>query len=91
MPAKKKIDFAGSFRELEAITEWFESENFDIDEGIKKFERGLELAEQCKKKLSEVENRIVEIKKSKKVESSQPKAGPRLTIANGEQAPLAKK
>ena len=60
--AKKKIDFAKAFEELEAITEWFEREDTDLDEGLKKFERGLELASQCKEKLSEVENRVREIK-----------------------------
>jgi exodeoxyribonuclease VII small subunit len=59
---KKKVDFAKAFEELEAITEWFEREEADLDEGLKKFERGLELASQCKEKLSEVENRVREIK-----------------------------
>ena len=34
----------------------------DLDEGLKKFEQGLELAGVLKKKLSEVENSIKEIK-----------------------------
>ncbi len=63
MPPKKKIDFAKAFEELEAITEWFETEEVDLDQGLKKFERGLELASVCKKKLSEVENKVSEIKK----------------------------
>ena len=63
MPTKKKIDFAQAFKELEAITEWFETEEVDLDQGLKKFERGLELASDCKKKLTEVENKVEEIKK----------------------------
>tara|TARA_Y100000031_G_C8184557_1_gene368271 strand:+ start:385 stop:591 length:207 start_codon:yes stop_codon:yes gene_type:complete len=63
MPPKKKIDFAKAFEELEKITEWFETEEVDLDQGLKKFERGLELASVCKKKLSEVENKVSEIKK----------------------------
>lgn len=63
MPTKKKEDFAASFAELEKISEWFETEEIDLDEGLKKFERGLELATVCKKKLSEVENKVEEIKK----------------------------
>ena len=35
----------------------------DLDEGLKKFERGLELATFCKDKLTEVENKVEEIKK----------------------------
>lgn len=58
----KKFNFAKAFQELEEITEWFESDGTDLDEGLKKFERGLELAQQCKKKLKEVENKVEEIK-----------------------------
>lgn len=64
MTVKKsdKIDFGKSFDELEGIIEWFEGENVDLDEGIKKFERGLELAKACKGRLKEVENKVNEIK-----------------------------
>ena len=63
MPTKKKEDFSASFAELEEIAEWFETEDVDLDEGLTKFERGLELAQVCKKKLTEVENKVTEIKK----------------------------
>ncbi len=63
MPAKKKINFAKAFEELEEITQWFDSEeNLDLDKGLKQFERGLELAGELKKKLSEVENKVESIK-----------------------------
>lgn len=68
MAAKKKINFTKAFEELEEITEWFESEEVDLDEGLKKFERGLELASACKEKLTEVENKVTEIKKKFDVE-----------------------
>lgn len=61
--AKKHSSFAEAFQELEAITAWFESAEVDLDEGLKKFERGLELAQVCKQKLTEVENRVVDLKK----------------------------
>lgn len=58
------VDFAKSFEELEKITQWFDSEeHLDLDKGLKQFERGLELASLLKEKLSEVENKVVEIKK----------------------------
>lgn len=60
--SKKQSTFAEAFTELEEITAWFESAEVDLDEGLKKFERGLELASVCKKKLSEVENKVVELK-----------------------------
>lgn len=59
----KKPTFAEAFSELEAITEWFETQDVDLDEGLKKFERGLELAKQLKQKLAEVENTVVTLKK----------------------------
>jgi len=55
---KKQPTFAEAFTELESLTEWFENEEVDLDEGLKKFERGLELAQVCKKKLTEVENKV---------------------------------
>lgn len=60
---KKTPTFAEAFKELEEITEWFETSEVDLDEGLKKFERGLELAGQLKKKLAEVENTVVTLKK----------------------------
>jgi exodeoxyribonuclease VII small subunit len=63
MVTKKETSFAEAFAELEKLTEWFETEEVDLDEGITKFERGLELAQVCKKKLSEVENKVTILKK----------------------------
>ena len=63
MPAKKQPSFAEAFKELEELTEWFETEEVDLDEGLKKFERGLELSQICKKKLAEVENKVTTLKK----------------------------
>ena len=63
MSPKKELNFAKAFEELEEITAWFERDGADLDEGLKKFERGLELAKVCKEKLSEVENKVEAIKK----------------------------
>lgn len=64
MPAKadKKFNFGEAFAELEKITEWFEKEEMDLEEGLEKFERGLALAAKLKQRLKEVENRVEEIK-----------------------------
>ncbi|MFH1252782.1 MAG: exodeoxyribonuclease VII small subunit [Candidatus Uhrbacteria bacterium] len=59
---KSTTNFSQAFEELEQITAWFEKGEADLDEGLKKFERGLELAKLCKGKLSEVENKIKELK-----------------------------
>lgn len=61
--SKKIPTFAEAFAELEKLTEWFETEEVDLDVGLAKFERGLELAQVCKKKLSEVENKVTTLKK----------------------------
>jgi exodeoxyribonuclease VII small subunit len=67
MTAKKAAgggtkDFGKAYEELEGIIEWFEKEDVDLDEGIVKFERGLELAKACRTRLAEVENKVKEIK-----------------------------
>ncbi|MDA0208393.1 MAG: exodeoxyribonuclease VII small subunit [bacterium] len=59
---KTSPNFSAAFQELEELTEWFEREDVDLDEGIKKFERGLKLAQICKKKLAEVEHKVTELK-----------------------------
>lgn len=59
---KDKFDFGEAYGELEQIVAWFEREDVDLEEGLKKFERGLELAKKCKERLKEVENKVVEIR-----------------------------
>ncbi|MEY4744940.1 MAG: Exonuclease small subunit [Candidatus Parcubacteria bacterium] len=58
----KAFNFGEAYKELEDIIGWFEREEVDLEEGLKKFERGLELAKGCKERLREVENKVVQIK-----------------------------
>lgn len=60
--SEKKLNVEQAFQELEQITAWFEKEEIDLEEGLAKFERGLELARKLKTRLGEVENRVKEIK-----------------------------
>lgn len=62
MTKKSEFNFARDYAELEKITAEFEREDIDLDEGLKKFERGLELAAKLKSKLAETENKIKVIK-----------------------------
>lgn len=62
MTTAKQFNFEKSYQELEKIVEQFESGDIDLDQSLKEFERGLELAEKLKAKLSEVENKVIEIK-----------------------------
>jgi len=59
----KKQSFAKLFEDLEQVAAYFEREDVDVEEGIKKFEEGMELAAQCKVRLTEIENKVVEIRK----------------------------
>lgn len=60
--AKKSDNFSSSFKELEELASWFESEQPDLDKGLQKFERAMELAAQCRDQLSKAEQKIQEIK-----------------------------
>ncbi|HEX7260049.1 MAG TPA: exodeoxyribonuclease VII small subunit [Candidatus Saccharimonadia bacterium] len=58
----KPSDFTQKLSELEAITEWFESGEVDLNQALTKFERGMELTEELKKQLQDVENRVQKIR-----------------------------
>lgn len=59
----KKFNFAKSYSELQKITEWFDKENIDLEEGITKFEDGTRLVKELKEYLSKMENKIKDLKK----------------------------
>lgn len=61
--SKPGNDFASEMEELEQIVAWFERGDGDLDESLKKFERGMELAEKLKKHLETVENKAEVIRK----------------------------
>src|SRR5471030_1085578 len=56
------FEFEKALGELEKITAWFESTEVDLDQGIAKFERGMELAAQLKSHLATIENRVEKIR-----------------------------
>jgi exodeoxyribonuclease VII small subunit len=68
MPKTTKLDISKAFQELEEITEWFESENTDLNEGLKKYERAMELAEILRQQLETAENKINEIQRKHNLE-----------------------
>lgn len=63
MDQDDQFDFAKAIKEIEGINEWFQDEDVNLDEGLTKFRRGLELIRKCKTKLKKVENEFIEIKK----------------------------
>lgn len=54
--------FAASMQELNQLAEWFQQDNFDLEEALTKLRRGRDLIVQCQKRLSDVENEFMEIK-----------------------------
>lgn len=72
----KNINLTDAFKELEAITSEFESGQVDLEKGIPKFKRGLELAKFLKSRLSQIENEIEEIKDQFKILDPPPTESP---------------
>ncbi|MFA6486320.1 MAG: exodeoxyribonuclease VII small subunit [Candidatus Magasanikbacteria bacterium] len=60
---KDKFNFAKSYKDLQAIVDWFEKENVDLEDGIAKFEEGSKLVKDMKQYLETMENKIKELKK----------------------------
>ncbi len=60
---KEKYNFAKSYADLQKIVEWFEKEDVDLEDGIKKFEEGVKLTKEMKEYLNTMENKIKELKK----------------------------
>ncbi len=79
----KPFEFETALRELEAITAWFESSDVDLDQGLAKFERGMELSTQLKEHLAGVENRVEKIKQRFSVSTkTEPTSSPHLEPAH---------
>lgn len=63
MPKKAgKQNLEKMFAELEKITADLQAEDLDLETAIEKFEKGLLLSEQLKKRLAEIENKIEMVK-----------------------------
>lgn len=60
--SEQKLNLAAAFQELEEITAEFEHGEVDLEQGVEKFKRGLELAKGLKQRLSEIENEIEQVK-----------------------------
>lgn len=61
--SEEKFNFTKAYEEIEKINEWFQSEDIDLDEALRKYKRGMELIKKCKDKLREIENKFEEIRK----------------------------
>lgn len=59
-----KQTFRQKFEELEKLAAWFEGDDVDLEDALKKFEHGLGLVSELKEHLKNIENKVVEIQKS---------------------------
>ncbi|MEK7615868.1 MAG: exodeoxyribonuclease VII small subunit [Patescibacteria group bacterium] len=62
--SSKEFNFKKAFAELEDISSWFQNPDIDLDEALKKYERGLVLIKEAQAHLKETENQFKVIKKS---------------------------
>lgn len=62
------ISFKDMLAELDEINNWFQNEDIDLDEGLKKLKRGKDLIKDCRKRLKSVENEFEDISKDFTVE-----------------------
>ena len=58
----KEFNFKKSFAELEEISTWFQNPDIDLDEALKKYERGLALIKEAQMHLKKTENEFKKIK-----------------------------
>lgn len=64
----EKFNFTQAYKDIEGINNWFQQEEVDLDEALKKYEEGMELIEKCRKRLEEAENHFESIKEKYKTE-----------------------
>lgn len=57
------MDFEKKINELQEITKMLENPNLKMDEGVKLYEKGVELAKECYSMLNEVKGKVNIIKK----------------------------
>ncbi len=54
--SSKEFNFKKAFAELEEISTWFQNPDIDLDEALKKYQRGLALIKEAQAHLKETEN-----------------------------------
>lgn len=55
---KNDKPLSDQLRELDELLAWFDRDDFDLDEALKKFDEGVKLTEQIEARLSTLENKI---------------------------------
>ena len=62
--SSKEFNFKKAFAELEEISTWFQNPDIDLDEALKKYQRGLALIKAAQANLKTTENDFKKIKLS---------------------------
>lgn len=60
----KKTNIQENMKQLEAIVEWFESDDVDIDEALQKYEEGLKLVSELQTDMKTAKNKFTKLQKS---------------------------
>ena len=69
-PAEKPVSFETGLEELEQVVKQLEGSELPLEKSLELFEKGMKLAEACRKQLVEAENRVeILVKKGDKVQA----------------------
>lgn len=55
---KNDTPLSDQLKDLDELIAWFDRDDFDLDEALKKFDDGIKLTEQIEERLSKLENKI---------------------------------
>jgi exodeoxyribonuclease VII small subunit len=56
--AKNDKPLSDQLRELDELIAWFDQDDFDLDEALKKFDEGVKLTSEIEARLQKLENKI---------------------------------
>ena len=62
--SKKTKTFTEQVQELENLVTWFESTDFDLDQAVDNYEKGMKLIQDLEEHLKTAENKVAKIKAS---------------------------
>ncbi|MGE0858506.1 MAG: exodeoxyribonuclease VII small subunit [Gammaproteobacteria bacterium] len=69
--ANDTIDFEAAMGELESLVERMEQGEFSLEDSIRQFERGMQLARQCQRALRVAEQKVLKLAADNNQESLQ--------------------
>ncbi len=56
--ASSKVSISSKIEQLQELTNWFESDEFDLEQALKKYQQAAALAKEVEKELTEMKNQI---------------------------------